>query len=746
MSSDYTQHQSANEQQEAERLSRHATAPPANIPGFRIERFLGNGAFGQVWVGRDLNTGREVAIKFYLHRGGVNWSLLRREVRTLVALSADRHIVQVLDVGWEADPPYYVMEYLPNGSLEDLLRTRGTLDREAALSVFREICVGLNYAHGRGILHCDLKPANILLDAEFRPRIADFGQSRLSSEQTPALGTLFYMAPEQADLDAAPDARWDVYALGAIFYRLLVGQAPYRSEGLTRQIEAASGLVDRLGLYRRAIQVAPPPRDHVRLARVDRGLAGIIDRCLKPDPKRRFANVEQVLEAIDSREQARSRRPLMLLGLVGPLLLLLVICFFGFRNIQQARQRSSEFVERGTLKSNEFAAKFAASTMESELDACFRTVEEEAQSAELVQWIQSLLEPNAAGEELSRVADGKPLDRDAFRALAQRRQLERYLQSRLARFLEGQHRGVPELASYFVTDRHGTILASAFNKSTEASDSAGRNFAYRTYFNGQLEDLVESTPIRSIEPIRQVTLSSPFRSTATLRWKVAMSAPVYFSATADRSDPTNPSASNQSPDAVFVLTVNLGAFELPGSEDAEASQLAVLIDARPGINRGMILHHPLSEGVAAKELTRADKHYAESYKVPEPMLRELLGAGSLGYQDPLAASPLGDQVSGRWIAATEPVLIATKEQEQPLRNTGLAVLVQHRQSEVVAPVNAFVERLMVEGLVAIVLIVLVTGLLWLLVLRASGKSTGAILYGEPPSTSQSDAMTTDFQP
>ncbi len=80
-------------------------------------------------------------------------------------LSADRSVVQVLDVGWDAEPPYYVMEYLPSGSLEDLLASRGRLQIEEAVTMFRQICVGLNHCHGKGILHCDLKPANVMLDS-----------------------------------------------------------------------------------------------------------------------------------------------------------------------------------------------------------------------------------------------------------------------------------------------------------------------------------------------------------------------------------------------------------------------------------------------------------------------------------------------------------------------------------------------------------------------------------------------------
>ena len=108
-SQDPTEHQSLGGQATSKKLSVEATTPPADVPGYRLTQFLGAGAFGQVWVGRDLNTGRDVAVKFYLHRGGVNWSLLSREVKNLVQMSADRYVVQVLEVGWDVDPPFYVI-------------------------------------------------------------------------------------------------------------------------------------------------------------------------------------------------------------------------------------------------------------------------------------------------------------------------------------------------------------------------------------------------------------------------------------------------------------------------------------------------------------------------------------------------------------------------------------------------------------------------------------------------------------
>ncbi len=263
---DQTQQQSSEEQTRARALSLKRLRPPTDVPGYEPKRFLGAGAYGEVWVAVDTNTGRHVAIKFYAHRGGLDWSLLSREVEKLAFLSADRYVVQLLDVGWDADPPYYVMEYLEHGSLEDLLRREGRLGVDQAVSLFRDVAVGLVHAHGKGVLHCDLKPANVLLDQDERPRLADFGQSRLSHEQTPALGTLFYMAPEQADLKAVPDVRWDVYALGALLYSMLTGAPPHRTDESVSEIESADNLDDRLAyaIAENRERPAPPVRSIVR--------------------------------------------------------------------------------------------------------------------------------------------------------------------------------------------------------------------------------------------------------------------------------------------------------------------------------------------------------------------------------------------------------------------------------------------------------------------------------------------------
>ena len=96
-------------------------------------------------------------------------------------------MVQLLGVGWDADPPYYIMEYLERGSLADRI-AQGPLPVDEAVALFRDVATGLVHAHGKGVLHCDLKPANILLDQDGKPRLADFGQSRLSTRAGAGVG------------------------------------------------------------------------------------------------------------------------------------------------------------------------------------------------------------------------------------------------------------------------------------------------------------------------------------------------------------------------------------------------------------------------------------------------------------------------------------------------------------------------------------------------------------------------------
>ncbi len=340
MMAEKTEYASGNDPPPARQSGPSAAPASLQLPGYELRRFLGEGAYGRVWVAHDKSTGRQVAIKFFSHRNAMDWSLLSREVEKLVFLSTDRYVVQLLDVGWDAEPPFYVMEYVENGSLADYLQANHALPVHEAVELFREVAIGLSHAHSKGVLHCDLKPANILLDQDRRPRLADFGQSRLTFELSPALGTLFYMAPEQADMKAIPDARWDVYALGALCYCMLTGQPPHRTPEFLEAIQRHSQLSRRLEAYRQAILQAPPPNDHRDIRGVDRALAEIVDRCIAVDAEERFPHVANVLDALADRDRARARRPLLVLGILGPLLLLATMTLFGILRLSACRARS----------------------------------------------------------------------------------------------------------------------------------------------------------------------------------------------------------------------------------------------------------------------------------------------------------------------------------------------------------------------------------------------------------------------
>ena len=148
---------------------------------------------------------------------------------------------------------------------------------------FREIAEALAYVHSKGILHCDLKPANVLLDSRDQVRLADFGQAQLASELTPSLGTFFYMAPEQARhrRRRSPTTRWDVYALGAILYQMLTGRLPRHDDELAAhpaedgQPGRAPGTVPQPDRVAAAADRPPPrPRRRSRPGRHRRSLPG----------------------------------------------------------------------------------------------------------------------------------------------------------------------------------------------------------------------------------------------------------------------------------------------------------------------------------------------------------------------------------------------------------------------------------------------------------------------------------------
>jgi len=695
MSTDQTEPQGGRERRRAREMSLKRGHPPTQVPGYDPERFLGVGAYGEVWVAVERNTGRRVAIKFYAHRGGLDWSLLSREVEKLAFLFADRYVVQLLGVGWDAEPPYYIMEYLERGSLADRLQ-QGPMPVAEAVELFQDVAVGLLHAHGKGVLHCDLKPANILLDGDNRPRLADFGQSRLSHEQTPALGTLFYMAPEQADLDATPDARWDVYALGALLYCMLTGSPPYRTGEVAEEFEQTIDLKQRLTSYRQMIEKSPPPSAHRRVRGVDRLLAEIVDRCLTVDPQQRFPNIQAVLDALQTRAVRRARRPMMVLGAVGPALLLAVVSWFAWQGFHTAVQQSNAALTKQALDSNGFAAQYVSRTAGNELERRFQAVEQLAASDRFRQSLVKTLGKPEIKKLLSELrkpalTDAERNDlREQFRTDQDRQALRDLLAELIPPAMSPREE--EDGGSWFFCDAGGTSTARIGK-----GDTTGINFAWRTYFHGGLRDRDPSWRPKPEEHLAGTTLSAVFRSRATARWVVAVSAPVF-------GDPPEEEFLG-----VVASTVEVGKFvDLPGLEQ----QFAVLVDRRPGDNEGVILYHPLFKRLIEEQDRLPDRF--KNYRVNDDDLPDdAHPEQQRHYADPLAVDPEGGEYDRHWLARMEPVLVRGKE-------TGWVVIVQQAYDTAIgATLGRLQAGLLGYGLVALVLVALVIAGLWTFVIRLS---------------------------
>lgn len=716
----YTEYQSDSQQRIAQELSLKRTRPPAEVRGYEFESFLGSGAYGEVWVALDRNTGRKVAIKFYTHKGGLDWRLLSREVEKLVLLSADRYIVQVLDVGWDATPPHYVMEFIENGSLDEYLKERGTLPVDDAVDMFRGVATGLLHAHNKGVLHCDVKPANVLLDQDHRPRLADFGQSRLSDEQSPALGTLFYMAPEQADMNAMPDARWDVYALGVLLYLMLTGELPHRNQSSITSINAASGLEQRLKAYRDAIRKAPPPKKHRDARGVDRALADIVDRCIAANPKDRYPNIQSVIDALDVRERNRARRPLLLLGILGPAILLAVMALFGWRGYTRAMGDSDTAVMEKAQDGNRFAAQFVSSGVAHELERYFRAVELLAQNEHFVELFESTVTDQKLAPMLSdlRNFDTPVIDdseltpqrrADLLRLLALRDEFEAHparqpLQTFIAELFDDERK--PAAASWITTDQHGTHVASAFPQAPSRSP-IGRNFAWRSYFNGSSLDKPPGWHPTPGQHLRETHLSGVFQSTATNAWKVGISTPI-FNAEGNFL-------------GIIGLTVEMGGF-LGEFEDTR-TRYAVLVDGREGPYQGVILQHPLFDEILTKEDKLPDRFSKYRVEFESPDASEVVLNSR--YFDPLGQDQAGGDYSQPWIMAKAPVRLRRGPKDdsgQPtMRSTGWFVLVQEDYNAAIEPVQNLGRRLFREGLTALSAVFVTIAALWFFVVRGVGR-------------------------
>jgi eukaryotic-like serine/threonine-protein kinase len=251
---------------------------------YRIMRKLGTGGMANVYLAEDQELGRRVAIKILddRHAGDEQFiERFRREAKNAASLSHP-NIVSIYDRG-EAEGTYYIaMEYLDGRSLKELILSRGPAPVNVAIDYARQILAALRFAHRHGIVHRDIKPHNVLVDAEGRVKVTDFGIARAgASQMTEAgsiIGTAQYLSPEQAK-GAPVDQTSDLYSVGVLLYELLTGTAPFSGD---TPVEIA---------MKHLSSVPEPPSAH--RAEIPHDLDMVVMRALAKDPSERYQSAEE---------------------------------------------------------------------------------------------------------------------------------------------------------------------------------------------------------------------------------------------------------------------------------------------------------------------------------------------------------------------------------------------------------------------------------------------------------------------
>jgi len=275
----------------------HPDELPVLFPQLEILELIGHGGMGVVYKARQRGLDRLVALKILPPRISDDPAFAERFAREARALARLNHpnIVTIFDLGKSGSLYYFLMEFVEGVNLRQLLQSHRLTPPES-LAILPQICEGLEYAHGEGIVHRDIKPENILMDQKGRVKIADFGLSKLLepgpldvqlTQSNQIMGTMHYMAPEQFENPLKTDQRADIYSLGVVLYEMIAGELPLGRFELPSQKAAVDARLDALVL--RAMERDPKRRfQHASEMRVGlEAIAGVASR-LSPEASRKL--------------------------------------------------------------------------------------------------------------------------------------------------------------------------------------------------------------------------------------------------------------------------------------------------------------------------------------------------------------------------------------------------------------------------------------------------------------------------
>jgi eukaryotic-like serine/threonine-protein kinase len=258
---------------------------------YRLESKLGSGGMSTVYLARDETLQRWVAVKV-MHREMSDQpdqiERFRREARAVAQLSHP-NVVAVIDAGEDGGYPYIVLEYVEGETLKQRIDRLGRLPVDEAAAYGIEVGRGLAAAHAQRLIHRDVKPQNVLIDAEGRAKVTDFGIARsLESDGLTktgrVLGTTDYVAPEQA-MGQAVDARCDIYSLGVLLYEMLAGEVPFQADTL-------------VGVAMKHVNEQMPDVQQ-RRPEVSSALAAVVERATAKEPKKRYPDMIALLADLE---------------------------------------------------------------------------------------------------------------------------------------------------------------------------------------------------------------------------------------------------------------------------------------------------------------------------------------------------------------------------------------------------------------------------------------------------------------
>ena len=266
---------------------------PGTILGnrYQIIQILGEGGMGAVYKATDKELDRVIALKVIRPELASNSEILQRFKQELILARqvTDRNVVRIFDLGEAGGTKYITMEYLEGESLYQILRRQGKVPVNEALDIMRQMLSGLGAAHREGVIHRDLKPGNIMRDAQGRVVVMDFGLARSlegdgMTRTGTMMGTMEYMSPEQAQAQEL-DARSDIFTAGLICYELLTGRMPFHADS------AVASLLKRMQ------ERAAPPSDWD--ASIPPPVSELVSHCLERDPAHRWQSAQEIIDRID---------------------------------------------------------------------------------------------------------------------------------------------------------------------------------------------------------------------------------------------------------------------------------------------------------------------------------------------------------------------------------------------------------------------------------------------------------------